>query len=170
LASRESGSAPNDGYGAVGKSLKTRQPALGRYQMTTIALIDVGIRNRDGTWNKNNKFGVGSAEEFLADPVAQERALADYVANMEKYLKSEGATRYLGQRIQGKVAPLTVTEPGLVAAGHRYGAPNATQYLQHIERSDWRSQVDAIHDPDRRSVFLAIETRLREFENIPHRK
>ena len=41
--------------------------------------------------------------------------------------------------------------------------------IKHLERHGWKSDPSTFPTKLRRP-FLAVETRLREFENIPHKK
>lgn len=88
LAEAEGSQKPGDfGYGAVldrtdraGRHLL----AFGRYQMTPAALQAAGIMDRNGAWT--GKYGIHSRAEFLADPDGQERALTDYLAQLDREL------------------------------------------------------------------------------------
>lgn len=112
------------------------------------------------------KWGIHSEDDFLANPTVQERALVKAMENYDRYLAVEGAKRFIGQRIEGKVAPFDVTLNGLLAAAHRHGARAVRGYLDHLADHDWRSEEATFGT--QKDVFLAIETRLRTFAKIPY--
>lgn len=169
LAARESRGRRNHGYSALIIDAN-RRPVLGRYQFDWGAQIELGLRSADGAWNRQNRYGARTMQEFLALPIAQERALADYVSILENQLETNGSMAYLDQRIEGVVHPFTVAMPGLVAAAHRGGARGVRNYLGYIEDRHWTSDVDRIPDRRRRDMYSAIESRLREFRGIPYRR
>ncbi len=148
-------------YGAVNGD------AWGRYQLRGLTRQQIGLQRKDGSFT--GKYGVNSRDEFLKNHKAQEQALADSMADNLRQLKSKGATRKIGQKIAGIRANITITENGLLAAAHRTGPDATNLYLKHLERHGWKS--DASTFPTKfRGRFLAVETRLREFENIAHGK
>jgi hypothetical protein len=70
-----------------------------------------------------------------------------------------------GQRIEGIAGEFNVSSNGLYAASHRWGAGMVRQYLNFQKAHGWKS--DASKFPaDKAEAFKAIETRLREFQNI----
>ena len=148
-------------YGAVNRD------AWGRYQLTEIARKQIGLQRKDGSFT--GKYGVNSRDEFLKNPKAQEQALADYIADNLRQLKAKGATGKIGQEISGIKAKFRITENGLLAAAHRAGPGATSLYLKHLERHGWKSDPSTF--PTRlRDPFLTVETRLREFESIAHKK
>ncbi len=138
--------------------------AWGRYQMQVGALKDAGMIDAKGKWT--GKYGAFSKADFLKNPVAQEKALADFMTAAERQLRSKGATKFVGQGIKGKVAPFNVTESGLLAAAHKEGAGRVNQYLQHLRNNGWVSDEKGF-PPGLKDNFNAVETRLRKFEKIP---
>jgi hypothetical protein len=86
---------PNFGYGEVNR----RSGALGRYQMTRIALQAAGMMDSAGAWT--GKYGIHSSDRFLSAPEAQEKALTDYLGDNERQLRANGALGYLGKQIEG---------------------------------------------------------------------
>ena len=141
--------------------------AWGRYQLTGLARQQIGLQRKDGSFT--GKYGVNSRDDFLENRKTQEQALADSVADNLRQLKSKGATKKIGQKIAGIRANITVTENGLVAAALREGAGATNLYLKHLQRHGWKSDPSTF--PTKfRGEFLAVETRLREFENIAHKK
>ena len=69
----------------------------------------------DGSGRWTRKYGIHSAPEFLANPEAQEMGLTDYLSDNERQLQAHGAFDHLGQQIDGRAAPFTVTRAGLMA-------------------------------------------------------
>jgi len=172
IAKEESGSKKyeaTNGYGAKNGY------ALGRYQIGYSAQQDLGLRERGpaGKWNPNNKYGAKNEEAFLDDPVAQEKALADYTAINEGYLSKlvNGfrATDHIGKKIKVNNKEVTVTKNGLIAAAHRAGAGMVRAYLRHQARNNWTSDFGTL-DPETAEHFGFIELRLQTFEKIPYRK
>jgi hypothetical protein len=143
---------PNFGYGEV----NPRSGALGRYQMKPDALRAAGMMEPGGGWT--GKYGVHSAAEFLARPDAQESNLTDLLNDTERQLRANGAFDFAGQKIDGRVAPFTITRAGLIAAGHREGARYTHEYLRAAEAYGFVTR-----GRDLRSEYQRVETRLRTF-------
>lgn len=143
---------PNFGYGEA----NLHSGALGRYQMTRIALQAAGMLDRTGNWT--GKYDIHSSAEFLANPEAQEMALTDYLSDNEHQLRAYGAFGYVGKQIEGRTAPFTVTPAGLVAAAHREGAPATIRYLTKVENAGFVSRHTELTPEN-----LRVETRLRTF-------
>ncbi|MCH8197041.1 MAG: hypothetical protein IH904_03060 [Proteobacteria bacterium] len=141
--------------------------AWGRYQLTPIARQDIGLERRDGSLT--GKYGVNTKKEFLNDPVAQEKAFADVMKRNEEQLrvKKNNAVQYLGQQIDGVKAKFKISSSGLLAAAYREGARAVRQYLDHQKANKWVSNPKIF--PAGSNIFRSIETRLRVFENIPHK-
>ena len=145
---------------------------LGLYQLGPGILKDIGAINPDGTWNPNYYPGIGSAADFI-DPgnlqarAAQEEAFSDAMREFDRQLSANGARRHVGQRIEGIVAPFTITESSLRAAAHRGGAGGVRQYLYYQERNGWKSDFSGLPTKTR-EMFEAIETRLRELKNATY--
>jgi hypothetical protein len=156
--------------------------AWGRYQLTEFARKQIGLQEKEGSFKKGTgrfvtgpdslaqKYGIKSMEDFLNNPAAQEEAMADYMKDNHKQLKSKGATKYIGQTIDGIKAKITITESGLLAAGHRAGAQGTLDYLNHLKKHDWKSDRSTFPPGKIGDMFLAAETRLREFEKIRYRR
>lgn len=140
--------------------------ALGRYQMTDVALKAAGMKTPDGRWT--GKYGIRSDQDFLADPEAQERALSDYLSDNDRQLLQNGSKSFIGRSIAGMEANFIITEAGLAGAAHRHGAPTVRQYLAHQQRTGWRSDFSTLTE-ERRKTFKQVETRLRTFRNKPYR-
>ena len=149
--------------------------AYGYYQLTEIALRDIGLMDE-----KNGQWGITNTLQFLERPGAQEQAMIKYMANMERYLRGGhyDAFDYVGQEIVGIKAqemaamgdvaiPITISPVGLMAAAHRWGDGGVRSYIDHQIESDWVSNFEGL-DKDTRDKYIAIETRLREFENVAY--
>ncbi|MEM7122259.1 MAG: hypothetical protein AAF563_13330 [Pseudomonadota bacterium] len=149
--------------------------AAGRYQLTPVALDDIGLVDGNGEWYGHP---YPDLEEFLGSPQLQNLALAACLKVTQGYLtqtytrevepgNSEEVSPYdfLGQEIEGKVRTFEVTESGLLAAAHRWGAGNVLAYLLHQRENKWVTDEEGFGG--KKDVFLAIETRLREFQPIP---
>jgi hypothetical protein len=148
---------PNFGYGEV----NARSGALGRYQMTKIALQAAGMMDANEAWI--GKYGIHSATQFLANPEAQERALTDFLNDTERQLRRNGAVQYLGRTIYGQRAEFPVTMAGLVAAAHREGAPATRGYLKTAEGDGFHTNGQVLTPRE-----LRIETPLRTFSGAPY--
>jgi peptidoglycan hydrolase-like protein with peptidoglycan-binding domain len=160
LADRES-----QGHG--GYRAENPGKAWGRYQLTRPGLQDIGMMDKNGMWT--GKYGIHSADEFKNDREAQERALAEYTAHNSQYLKANGSIKRVGRQIDGIRAKFTVTETGLLAAAHRYGHGTVKSYLDFEERHGWKSGFGNLSH-EQRAAFQAVESRLREFQNVRNRK
>jgi hypothetical protein len=68
--------------------------------------------------------------------------------------------------VSGVKAQITVTESGLLAAAHRQGAGMVKQYLDHQRRHNWTTNPKTF-PKNKKNQFLSVETRLREFQNVP---
>lgn len=117
----------------------------------------------DANGNWTGKYGIQSKSQFLGSPEAQERALSDFLNDTERQLRAYGAFRYIGSRIDGRVAPFTVTRAGLIAAGHREGANATRLYLNRLRNSGFSSPRARLSEQD-----LRVETRLRTFAGVPY--
>ena len=164
IAKRESDGQPNDGYGAVNwdKDSNKTKGAYGRYQMRKPALEDAGYMDKNGNWNGTD--GINSHTDFLNSPKTQEKAYDTYLRKTEGYLKNNGASKHIGQKIEGKKAKIKVTRSGLLGAANRQGKGKVNEYLKHLKANDWKSDENTFGE--NKDMFLSIETRLREFQDI----
>lgn len=139
-----------------------RHLAFGRYQLTPVALQAAGLMDRSGDWT--GKYGIHSSAEFLADPAVQEQCLTDYLDDLERQLRANGAFNHIGETIDGIKARFPVTRAGIIAAAHREGATATRDYLNSIARHRYTSKGLVLSKRD-----LAIETRLRSFSDASYR-
>ncbi len=138
--------------------------AWGRYQMTKPALKDLGMMDAKGNWT--GKHGIHDKDDFLKNPKVQEKVLAEYMKRNLDQLRANGALGDMGQKISGVKAQITVTESGLLAAAHRQGAGMVKRYLDHQRRHNWTTNPKTF-PKNKKDQFLSVETRLREFQNVP---
>ncbi len=89
------------------------------------------MMDRAGGWT--GKYGVHSRAAFLADPEAQEQALSDYLHDLERQLRANGAFADIGETIDGLSARFPVTHAGILAAAHREGAGATVDYLNRVK-------------------------------------
>lgn len=171
IAKRESGGEPNRGWGAVnetkGPDGRVTDRALGRYQMTTSALVDAGYKHPDGTWT--GKGGVKSDKDFLSSPDAQNAALGDFTGKLWGQLGD--ARGKIGGKINGIKGDITITQGGLIAAAHRRGASRVNEYFNWLSKNGGNSKANYQKlDPRLAKQFKQIETRLREFQAVPYER
>lgn len=104
----------------------------GKYQMGEMAMIDAGYYIKRGNFNNDwsgkftGKDGVYSIKDFLNNPQAQENAQLIFKKKQWGYLKSVGADKYLGEKINGYI----ITQSGLLAGAHLKGAGSVIKYLK----------------------------------------
>ena len=139
--------------------------ALGMYQIRRDGLIDTGYLTKDNKWTGKN--GINSLEDFLKNPMVQERILNEYMEVQYRYLSHFGETKYVGETYQGIKSKFKITNTGLLAAIHRTGINYMNKFFQNIEKNErgcYYMNYEKIKDSDLKTKFLWIETRLREFE------
>lgn len=140
LGARESGGNYNafNKYGYAGK-----------YQMGEMALADCGYYkkpsgkyNNDWSGTFTGKDGIGSVQDFLNNPTAQEKAQLIFKKRQWGYLKAVGADKYIGQFING----YKITASGLLAGAHLKGAGSVIKYLKSdgktIEKDGFGTSVE----------------------------
>ena len=104
----------------------------GKYQMGEMAMIDAGYYIKRGNFNNDwsgkftGKDKVYSIKDFLNNPQAQENAQLIFKKKQWGYLKSVGADKYLGEKINGYI----ITQSGLLAGAHLKGAGSIIKYLK----------------------------------------
>ncbi len=175
IATAEAGNIPVPPWGTVNSGSK----AMGRYQILPKTFVDAGLKDASGNWRAGNALGVKTDAEFLASQNAQNKAFDMIMARNDKQLKSNGAYNHVGKDVDGLEAKFKITESGLLAAAHRQGARAVRDYLVRMRENEWNSQkgLDEIQNSDRspkeiesmEKAHKAIEQRLREFANVPHR-
>ena len=126
--------------------------------MTKIALHAAAMIDSHGDWT--GKYDIHSATQFLAHPQAQEKALTDFLGDIERQLRTNGAARSVGRTIDGQRGVFPVTLAGLIAAAHREGAPQTRRYLDTATLYGFVTRGHNL-SPE----YLSIETRLRTFSN-----
>lgn len=143
--------------------------AWGRYQLTKKGREQIGLESTKG--KLTGKYDVQNIQDFMNDPIAQERAFLDYILDNAEQLRKNRTVDFIGQEIDGIAAKFTITMDGLVAAAHRWGAKGTKTYLLHLQKHGWKSDASTFPGGEEgEAKFKAIETRLREFENISYLK
>jgi hypothetical protein len=134
------------------------------------SLVESGMMTSYGEWT--GKYGVHSWEEFLNNPQAQEAAMSDWSDRIDHYIRSNHAAR-LTKQITGIKEDITVTESGLAAAIHKEGPGAVRAYFGWLEQHGWNSRDHQEEmkklKPEQRRSFLAVETRLREFQRTSYK-
>ena len=139
--------------------------ALGMYQIRKDGLIDTGYLTKDNKWTGKN--GIKSIEDFLNTPKVQEMAFDEYMKVQYRYLSHFGETKYVGAKFKGITSDFKVTDTGLLAAIHRTGIDYMNKFFKNIEKDKngmYYMDYNKINNPDLKTKFIWIETRLREFE------
>jgi hypothetical protein len=139
--------------------------ALGAYQLTPIALKDIGRLDSNGNWTE--KSGVTDDNAFLFSPLKQEIALKEYLLANRRHAQTNGVLDQVGQTIHGIKDAFVVTEDGLAAAMHREGPTAVRSYLDFLAKQGWVSK-ESDFPAKLVDVFKHLETRLREFADAPY--
>ena len=141
----------------------------GLYQLTPIALRDIGLWDENNEWS--GQWGIDTAADFLTSLALQDRALTLYMKHNDQYLHGARNTLdvfdYRGQMVMGLEGNFRITPVGFMAAAHRRGHGDVRAYIRHQEENGWVSDFDGL-DGDWPEIFKQIETRLRTFENVPY--
>jgi hypothetical protein len=158
----QSADKKNDGYEERHKDSN----ALGRYQMTPAALKDIEWRNPNGTLTEEaRRHGVAGDADFLKHPQAQETAMDKLLDRYEEQANAKRLFERVGQKIEGRVADIEVTEAGMMAAVHHGGADGTARYFKKIDQAGGVSR-DAPLD----RTETAIETRMRKSQGIDYQR
>lgn len=153
---------PHDGYREHARTSK----ALGRYQLTPIALADTGWRNLDGTWTREaREKGVNSDVDLLRNPAAQEEAMAAYLRRNDAQLDENRSKNHIGKRYTGHDdRSFNVTEGGLAAAAHREGPKRTKEALDKL-KSKKAGNPKEFSDSEKKVI-----KRLHDFAEMPDAK
>ncbi|KIL96850.1 hypothetical protein CCC_01716 [Paramagnetospirillum magnetotacticum MS-1] len=138
--------------------------ALGRYQILEGSLKDAGWKDSQGNWtNKARAQGVGSDQDFLDKPDAQEVAFGDVMRRAEEQATRNGSMAHAGKDYVGPDgSTVPVTAGGVAAAAHREGAGKTHQTLAKLERQA-SGKAQKFDSADRR-----VMRRLRQFRDTPY--
>lgn len=110
LGEKESG---ND-YGA----LSYDGQYMGRWQIGSIGLQDLGFMDSAGNWTAlAASYGAYSKESFLASPAAQDYAVLASHKKILYYAENTGVTGYIGTYVNG----VQMTFAGMIVAAHALG-------------------------------------------------
>lgn len=151
----------NDGYGQYAPS-----GAMGRYQLTLLALRDINWKDVDGAWTDlARKHKIDSDSAFLANSTAQEAAMTAYIDRNEEQLKANGSKDHLDKTYKGRDGMnFTVTEAGLAAAAHREGPAATRGALEKL-----KAKAAGNHRTFTKNEARAIK-RIRDFQDVPYAK
>ena len=118
---------PIEGGGAGFQAVNPNTNALGAFQLTPVALRDIGWQDSNGNWTPAAQAaGVTSTSDFLSNPQAQVAADNAYNQNNINYLGST-YTQRLGTTDAGSGA--TLTQGNLAYCAEALGAGGCQQYL-----------------------------------------
>ncbi len=115
---------------------------IGKYQMGEQALTEAGYYtkevksskdyNNDWSGTFTGKDGVLSKDDFLNNPTAQENAQTAFQKAQWRYLKAKGATKYIGQTING----IKITPSALLGGAHLVGSAKVYDFLKSNGKND----------------------------------
>ena len=109
---------------------------MGRYQFGTDALVDIGFMDRRGNWTSMaNELGIYSNQDFLHNPMVQDKAMNLYLNKNWVYITNLGLLKHLDTTMNGVI----ITKSGLVAAAHLVGIGGLQKALN---RGDLASEAD----------------------------
>ena len=114
-------------YGCVNKS----GSSFGRYQMQRPALIDAGYMNKEGQFLP--KTGLKNMQDFLHNPLAQDKAMCNYLEKADQYNKNWNNYKYLNQNVRVGELNIPLTKNMMLAGTHREGAKKLNDWLNDIE-------------------------------------
>lgn len=118
---------PLEGGGAGFQAQNPNTNALGAFQLTPVALQDIGWQDSSGNWTPAAKAaGVSSTSDFLNNPQAQVAADNAYNQNNLNYLGST-YTQRMGTTDIGSGA--TLTQGNMAYCAEALGASGCQQYL-----------------------------------------
>jgi hypothetical protein len=100
---------------------------LGRYQHSTIAMKDIGLRDDQGNWTPES--GITSDEEYLANPELQDNAQALWNNKIDSYIDNKNLEQYVGKVLRhtdksGNTKEVVLTPQGIRAMIHNSGIGN----------------------------------------------
>lgn len=105
---------------------------MGRYQLGTLALREIGYMDENGAWTDlAHTAGIYTRQDFLNSPQVQDAAVRAYHEKTYGYIKALGLDAYVGSTYCG----ILVTESGLLAACHLVGVVGMQKGLrtgQHV--------------------------------------
>ncbi|MBT4711000.1 MAG: hypothetical protein HOB82_05685 [Alphaproteobacteria bacterium] len=153
--------------------------AWGMYQFRVIAFKEVGMIDADGNWIEGNNYGVTSFDEFLANPLAQEQAMEDFMISQQNQIEDYKTDDFVGESIDvvvnGEIVTISITMDGLLAAAHIEGAGGTNGVIRSFFEGSENSRVfvGEIHDISQRpkgdrnkeKIFNVLK-RLLKFQDV----
>lgn len=146
LKTRESGGEA-DPYKAEAGSY------LGAYQIGPDVLKKLGIMNKDGKWNPNNRFGIKSKQDFFNSPEKQLQVAVASMQNNWDFLtvgnKEDGynfdVRNYIGTEIEYKGKKYSITQSGVIAAAHLLGPYKVISFLKNPQTKEKMTDGNGTH-------------------------
>lgn len=129
--------------------------AAGQFQFTKPAFIEVGIMNRDGSFNPNNKYGVTSISDFKTNATAQLNAQNDFTRNQLGYMRNLGITNYVGKPVGGNTYDLQTLQAG----AHQVGPGGLQSFLAS------NGDCNAPGARDNKGKGLCVKDYMNRFQN-----
>ena len=122
--------------------IRNKYGYIGKYQMGEAAMIDAGYYikklkpgehfNNDWSGSFTGKNGIYSVDDFLKNHEVQEIAQVEFKQKQWKYLENDGASKYLGQSING----IKITQSGLLGGAHIGGQGKVLKFLKSNGKID----------------------------------
>ncbi|MCY4006690.1 MAG: hypothetical protein OXE84_07700 [Rhodobacteraceae bacterium] len=132
--------------------------AQGCFGMTHAALVDVGLKYRNGHW-RPNRWEITSDQEFQSNWAAQKHAFRQYTAL--NWQRLEPVRGLVGQEING----VRITEGGLLSAAHFLGPGGVRQLADCGFRPDCISDDAAAANGGHDTTFQITMNRLAQGSN-----
>ena len=111
----------------------------GLYQLTPIALRDIGLWDENNEWS--GQWGIDTAADFLTSLALQDRALTLYMKHNDQYLHGARNTLdvfdYRGQMVMGLEGNFRITPVGFMAAAHRRGHGDVRAHIHGLLFGEW---------------------------------
>ncbi|TWB82619.1 hypothetical protein FBZ87_101327 [Nitrospirillum amazonense] len=172
------GHAESYGYDAFYPGTgKHPDPAYGRYQIKETTLIALGAKSGKGkdAWDTEfgRKYNIKTDDDFLNSEEAQDEQGINLINKIVKesapLYKKYGGRTFIG--IKGEA--IKVTQAGLIGAFHRVGGAAVRAYFARYDGRDtkpYRNKIlaDADNKHAKGRLDAKVETRLREFQDVPY--
>lgn len=127
VGSKESGNLPDasHAYNSSGGGIG----AIGQFQQRGAALVDTGYmtKSSNGQYTWTGKNGVNSQEDYMNCSSCQYSSETQFLKDQWGYLKSNGATNYIGKTGADGV---TYNEGALIECSQQLGAAGCKNYIE----------------------------------------